>query len=66
MKIEDLCDKYGVKKIHLISKRRGKELIEAKKAIYQELRDAGLSYPEIGKLVNKHHTTILRVLKGKQ
>ena len=64
MKIEDLCDKYGIKKIHLLSKRRDKKLIEAKKAIYQELRDTGLSYPEIGKLVNKHHTTILRVLKN--
>lgn len=57
--IEDICEKYGVKKQHLLSRRRDAELVKIKKLTYWTLRQAGLSLPKIGKLMNKDHSTVL-------
>lgn len=61
--IDDICDNYGVKKEHLLSRRRDKELVKVRKFAYSLLRKQGLSFPKIGKLMNKHHTTVMKVLR---
>lgn len=62
--IEDICFAFNLRKEHILSKRRDKRLIEVKKLIYWILRNEGLSFPQIGKLMNKDHSTILKVLRG--
>lgn len=62
--IESLCESYGIRKEHLLSRRRDKELVKVKKLCYSMLRQEGLSYPQIGKLMHKNHTTVLKVLRG--
>jgi chromosomal replication initiation ATPase DnaA len=57
--IDDIFEKYGVKKQHLFSRRRNAELVKVKKLTYWTLRQAGLSLPKIGKLMNKDHSTVL-------
>lgn len=63
-KLEEICRMYGVEKMHLLSRRREKHLMEARKVAYWVLRNCGLSFTEIGKLMNKSHTTVLKVLRG--
>lgn len=36
----------------------------ARRQAMRELRDRGLSFPRIGKLLNRHHATVLRILQG--
>lgn len=60
--IVELCVKYEVDKCELLSKRRDSKIVEKRRLIAQELRDRGLSYPAIGKLLNRHHTTIMSLL----
>lgn len=62
MDIIDYCVKYEVDKCILLSKRRNALLVEKRKLIAKELREKGLSYPQIGKLLNRHHTTIMHLL----
>lgn len=62
--IENICNSYGIRKEHLLSRRRDKNLVKIKKLCYKLLRETGLSYPKIGKLMHKNHTTVLKVLRG--
>lgn len=58
----DYCVKYEVDKCILLSKRRTADLVEKRKLIAKDLRELGLSYPAIGKLLNRHHTTVMHLL----
>ena len=63
-KIDEICRMYGVERIHLFSRRRDKKVVEARKTAYWVLRNCGLSFPQIGKIMHKDHTTVLKVLRG--
>ncbi len=43
---------------------RSKTRILLRQAIYLKLRNKGLSYPEIGEIFKKDHTTILHSIKN--
>jgi len=54
--LEKLIIKTG---IPIFNPSRSTTRILLRQAIYVKLREKGLSYPEIGELFNKDHTTIL-------
>lgn len=62
--IVELCDKYEVDKNKLLSDRRDACLVEKRRLIARELRAMGYSYPAIGYLLNRHHTTIMNLLEA--
>lgn len=62
MDIVKYCVKYEIDKYLLLSKRRDASLVKKRKLIAKDLREQGLSYPQIGKLLNRHHTTIMHLL----
>lgn len=43
---------------------RSQRAMIARRQAMRELRDRGLSFPRIGKLLNRHHATVLRILQG--
>lgn len=43
---------------------RTRLLVDIRMAIARELRASGLSLPEIGKAMNRNHTTVLSLLRG--
>ena len=57
--IMDVCDKFGCNFIDVFSTRRGQNVISAKKVIYWILRREGLSYVEIGRMLNKDHSSVM-------
>jgi chromosomal replication initiation ATPase DnaA len=61
--IEELCAKYDVEKCLIQSSRRGKELVNKRILIAKELRTDGRSFPEIGRMMHRHHTSIMNLLK---
>lgn len=56
------CVKYEVQKDELLSTKRYKRLVYIRTAISKKLREQGWSYPRIGKLLNRHHTSIMHLL----
>ena len=56
------CVKYEVQKDELLSRKRYKHLVDIRTAISKELREQGWSYPRIGELLNRHHTSIMNLL----
>ena len=52
--------KHGVMPSELLVHGRGKRaLVRARQEYWAVLRSQGRSYPEIGRLANRHHTTVL-------
>lgn len=62
--IQEVCNNFGVKPDDIYSLRRDKNTVSAKKAIYYVLRQSGLSFSQIGRIVNKDHQTVLITLRS--
>lgn len=60
------CGKYDVYKDELLSRRCDRRLVEIRRAIATELKDQGWSFPQIGKLLNRHHSAIINLLDNKK
>jgi len=65
MNVEKDFDVYlelsGYSRNEIISHRRNTDLVGARKFIADTLRQCGYSYPEIGFVMNRHHTAILHL-----
>ena len=58
--LRDFLEDEGITSIEFISKRRDKpEVINARKKLCFALHERGYSYPEIGWLIDRDHTTVL-------
>jgi chromosomal replication initiation ATPase DnaA len=54
------CFVYGVSKEQMLSNRRLPTLVKARQAIIVTLRDKrGLSWTEIGRKINRDHSTVM-------
>lgn len=62
--LEDACHTYGVSLAALTGPGRSAWLVRARTAAALELRGMGLSLHEIGRVLNRHHTTVLYLLGG--
>lgn len=60
------CGKYNVYKDELLSRRCDKRLVEIRRKIATELKENGWSFPQIGKLLNRHHSAIINLLDNKK
>jgi chromosomal replication initiation ATPase DnaA len=56
-------DKYSVPKERILGKRRLPGVIHARFYVYKRLRTIGLSYPMIGLICNRDHTTVISAMK---
>jgi len=58
--------KYGCSVDLLLSRRRCKSLVKARREAAERLRyECDMSYPEIGEAMNKDHSTIQNLIKGR-
>lgn len=60
--LKKFCGQYDVQKDDLLSKKRDKRLVNIRQAISSKLRSEGWTYPRIGKLLHRHHTSIMHLL----
>lgn len=61
--IRDVAKRRGLEAQHIVGPRRWSELVAARKEIASLMRNAGWSYPRIGRaLGNRHHATIMYYL----
>ena len=53
---------HGISVWRLCGKERGAFMVELRRRIARELRDAGFSYPDIGHAMNRDHSSIMSLL----
>ena len=58
--LDDVRLRTGFGVVALLGRDKHHSLAAARKMLYRRLRAFGLSYPEIGRLVNRTHDTVLR------
>lgn len=60
--VNAMCRDVGLRPEAVRGPRRLSELVRCRRAIALRLRQEGCSYPEIGRALGKHHTSILGLL----
>ena len=55
----DIAARRNVLPEDILGRRRGKLVMAARKDLYVALRERGMSYPEIGAMLDRDHTTVL-------
>lgn len=59
--------KYGTDVASILSHRRPKSLVAARREAAKRLRaECDMSYPEIGEALNKDHSTAQNLVKGRK
>jgi chromosomal replication initiation ATPase DnaA len=59
MKIREICERRGVSVSDVMGKSRYKNVCSARKEVYVMLRGERLSYPVIGRMFSRDHTTVV-------
>ncbi len=57
--VEALAQAYGVTSTDVLGRGRTKAVVRARTALMRSLRERGLSYPEIGHLLDRDHATVM-------
>lgn len=57
--IRGVADDFGVSFERIMGNLRTKKVVIARREAYRRCREMGLSYPEIGYIMNRDHTTVL-------
>ena len=60
--LEELCRKYRRPVTEILSRRRGSDLVNDRASIAKELSAEGLTYPQIGAIMNRCHTSIMHLV----
>ena len=63
--IQAVCEKWGITEEELVGSSRINLFVLARKEVSIELKSLGLSYPSIGRILKKDHTSIIHYLKNK-
>lgn len=62
--LDDVTAEYGVSLRQLQGKCRKRHLVVARRVVALRARDKGCSYPQIGRALNRDHTTILHHIQA--
>lgn len=60
---QKICQEFGCAVSDLESSRRGRPYVQAKRVAIRFLRLAGLSYPQVGAMLGKDHSTVMHADK---
>lgn len=63
---EKLCEHFKFNPEELKSHDRHKELVDKRQKIAKLLRVMGLSYPQIGSMMNRDHSSIMHLCKDRK
>jgi chromosomal replication initiation ATPase DnaA len=57
---------HGYTLEQVTARSRNRNLVAARKAVALHVRGMGASYPELGALLKRDHTTIMQTLRGRR
>lgn len=58
-----VAKRFGLAVPVLMGESRALHVVRARKVLYRELRESGMSYPSIGRFVGRDHTTVMNGIK---
>jgi chromosomal replication initiation ATPase DnaA len=61
-----VCEKSGTQVSEVFSTNRARHVVATRHLVMYLAHKAGLSYPEIGKAINRDHTTVMEGVKAEQ
>ncbi len=61
--LTSVCENHNITLNELLSPRRNRKFVLARKECARILRENGLSYPKIGKIMNRDHSSIVHLIK---
>lgn len=61
--VDHVAEAHHVTRGDVLGRGRTKRVAQARHAVMRALRDMGMSYPEIGRLLGRDHTTVLAALR---
>jgi chromosomal replication initiation ATPase DnaA len=62
--LQQVARETRVNAADILSRDRDRRVMRARRELYVRLRAEGYSYPAIGKMVGRDHTTVLAVVRG--
>ena len=63
--VGDVCRRSGHNPFHVMGKSREADICRVRELVcYKAYREAGMSYPQIGRVLRRHHTTILHAVRN--
>ena len=63
--VHGIARRHGTSWDEMKSPTRIASVVAARMALYRVLREHGWSYPSIGRLLNRDHTTVMSAIKGR-
>lgn len=63
--IEETAGYFGVSVREIMGRSRSKSVASARKEAMRKVRELGFSYPEIGRMFGRDHTTVVSACRGK-
>lgn len=60
--LEELCEQVGFTPSEITGSSRVRELVDARQFIAGYYRDCGFSFPQIGEMLNRNHTSICHLI----
>ncbi len=61
--LKDVVHRSGLSPEAILSRARTGEIVEVRRELARRLRERGLSYPQIGALLGRDHSTVLALLR---
>jgi chromosomal replication initiation ATPase DnaA len=61
--VEKHAKLFGFKMSEVKGKRRGWRIVQYRRFLAKILRGSGLSLPQIGSILNRHHTSVLHLIR---
>jgi chromosomal replication initiation ATPase DnaA len=61
--VADISRQYKITTATLLGESRARHIVSARREVAEHLHDQGLSSVQIGRLLNRDHTSILHLLK---
>jgi len=61
--IEETCREFHVNRQELVEGGNHQSLVKVRMVVAYRAREAGYSLPQIGRAINRHHTSIIHLLK---
>ena len=62
--IDAVCAEFKITAMTLLSRQRAQKLFAPRAVLATILREQGLSYPAIGRILNREHATVMNLVNG--
>lgn len=61
-----VCSEYNAKPTQVLGTGRNQHIVKVRRDIAEWMRDEGYTLPQIGHALNRHHSSIMNLIYGKQ